>query len=225
MSDKSKGKALVMSGGKTRWTPVEKVGGGIDLEGLDEGMMYVVPEDMTLLVTSALADGTAEDPQEGVMAYRANYSASGAPEPGDGYCLEIRGVTFDNVTMNRISRFDVVPKAAKMNDSSSEYVCWLGNPTLLGDEYNALGLPDNGLPFLVIIMAGGDSTLCSVVLREPYFAGGTGARDAEPELALWKKTAAHVMTVPITRELWQFELEDGSMVTRQVVLSPYGGEK
>lgn len=223
MSDKSNGKALVMSGGKTRWTPVEKVGSGIDLEGLDEGMMYVAPEDMTLLATSGLTDGTAAVP-EAVMMYRASYSASGVPEPGDGYYLEIRGVTFDNVTMYRTDLSGAYLKAARINYTSTDDVSWLGNPTLMGDQANVLRLPDNGLPFLVFIMSVDGSTTCTVVLRESYFAGGAVARAAAPEFALLKKTAAHVVTVPITRELWQFELEDGSTVTRQVVLSPYGGE-
>lgn len=223
MSDKSKGKTLVMSGGKTRWTPVEKVWGGIDLEGLDEGMMYVVPEDVAVLTPSDLVDIPQDGLPEGVMGYRGSYSASGEPEPGDGYCLKIRGVTFDNVTMNLFDRSEPLPKAARVSDPSPEHIFWMGNPALMGDEYNALGLPDNGLPYLVLIRFDDGSFVLEVVLREAYFAGGAGASNVEPAFCLLRKTAAHVVTEPITRELWQFELEDGSTVNKQVVLSLYGG--
>lgn len=199
-----------------------KIGGGIDLEGLDDGVVYVAPEQEVLLLRSALDNiptGTSGVP-EGVVWYSdVTITNADELEPGDGYKMEIFGVTFDNVTMHQTEMSEAAPTAAKAAADGQQYVYWLGNPTLIGDEKNVLGLPDNGLPYLVVLFG----EFASVLLREEYFAGVAGAQSAAVDrFYLWKMIPAHVLSWPMTSETWEFELEDGSTVRKTVMLSMDG---
>lgn len=137
MSEKSKGNVLVMSGGKTRWTPGEKILGGVDLEKLSEGQLFVLPEGEELIGS---ADSYTRIDDAGIEMGILGLDTDAFANAGE-VLVAVNGSVWPAAAVNKTEFDDII-------------VYWVGNPAL-SENLNIIDQPDNGLPFFVGLVPSG----------------------------------------------------------------------
>lgn len=183
-------KVLTMSGGKSAW---RKMTGGIDLDGLSGGQLFVREASEELIFSEDLGSVEPEVQGDGeLLAYTFRGYSGPALAEGTRYRIKIFEQTWDVVA----------EKVPFPNGDNPVELAVIGNPGL-DPRY---GLQDNGLPFFF-------TTLGSILLlevRAAEFASVTAGEDpASQTFVVWEVHDKELVSLPVV----MLFTEDGTTLT------------